>query len=63
MIAKVSAEMPQTPAARPSSPSMKFTMLMIIAIQKAVTRMDANSGSCHMTSVHGTPMRVMRVSK
>ena len=40
MIAKVSAEMPQTPAARPSRPSMKFTMLMIVAIQKAVTAME-----------------------
>ena len=63
MIAKVSAEMPQTPAARPSRPSMKFTMLMIIAIQKAVTKMDASSGSCHMNSVNGTPMRVTLVSK
>ena len=47
MMANVSAEMPQTPAASPSSPSMKFTMLMIIAIQKPVTKMEANSGRCH----------------
>ena len=42
---------------------MKLTMLMIIAIQKPVSRMDASSGRCHMMSVPGTPMRVMRVSK
>ena len=40
MTQKVSAEMPQTPAARPSRPSMKFTMLTIVAIQKAVTSTD-----------------------
>ena len=43
---------------------MKFTMLMIIAIQKPVTRMEATSGRCHVSSsVNGIPMRVMRVSK
>ena len=42
---------------------MKFTMLMIIAIQNAVTRIDATSGRYHMMSVNGTPMRVTRVSK
>jgi len=63
MTAKVSAEMPQTPAASPSRPSMKFTMLMIIAIQKPVTSREAASGRCHVIPVNGTPMRVMRVSK
>ena len=33
MTLKVRAEMAQTPAARPSRPSMKFTMLMIAATQ------------------------------
>ena len=43
---------------------MKFTMLMIIAIQKPVSRTEATSGRCHVSSsVNGTPMRVMRVSK
>ena len=36
MTLKVSAEMAQTPAARPSSPSMKLTMLMMVAIQQTV---------------------------
>ena len=35
MTLKVSDEMAQTPAASPSRPSMKLTMLMIVAIQKA----------------------------
>ena len=41
---KVRAEMPQTPAARPSRPSMKLTMLMIAATQTKVKRMESHSG-------------------
>ena len=42
---------------------MKFTMLMIIAIQNAVTRIETTAGSTTMMSVNGTPMRVTRMSK
>ena len=36
-IAKVIAAMPQNPAARPSSPSMKLTTFTIATIQRIVT--------------------------
>ena len=42
---------------------MKFTMLMIIAIQNAVTRIETMVGKWTMMSVNGTPMRLMRMSK
>ncbi len=40
MAAKVSAEIAQTPAARPSSPSMKLTMLMMVATQRTVSGIE-----------------------
>ena len=45
MMAKVTPEIPQTPAASPSSPSRKLTMFMIATIQSTVTGMPTHSGS------------------
>ena len=63
MTPKVTAEMAQMPAASPSRPSMKFTMLMMAANQRTVITMEAASGRCSVSSRNGNERLSMRTDK
>ncbi len=54
MTANVSAEIAHTPAASPSSPSMKLTMLMIVATQRTVSGMEMAGCRVTVMLVSGT---------
>ena len=60
---KVTAEMAQMPAASPSRPSMKLTMLMMAAIQMHGDRQEAHSGRSSDPSTNGRESVSIRTEK